>query len=128
MLFWKIYFWLMAFLVGLSAIGRVYLYFTREIVTVYDLVESLISLIAIVGLYGFVYQKPLAAPLFWKFIWILLLLTWIWSFFSAKNAGMIEKFGFAKAALLITLIAGLAVPSLIGLYLYSFRSNALWNK
>ena len=128
MFIWIIYFWLMALLVGLSAIGRVYLFFTAEIVTVYDLVESLISLIAVVGLYGFVYQKPIAARTFWKFVWILLLLTWIWSFFAAKNTEMIEKFGLAKGALIIILIAGLAVPSLIGLYLYSFRSVALWNK
>ena len=128
MLLWIIYFWLMAFLIGLSAIGRVYLFFTREIVTVYDLVESLISLTAIVGLYGFVYQKPIAAPLFWKVVWMLLMLSWILSFFAAKNAEMIEKFGLTKSAIIIILIAALAVPTLIGLYRYSFRSAALWNK
>ena len=128
MLIWTIYFWLMAVLVVLSAIERVYLFFTREIVTGYDLVESLISLIAIVGLYGFTYQTPIVTPTFWKFVWILLMLTWIWSFFAAKNAEMIEKFGLAKGAAIISLIAVLAVPTLVGLCLYSFRSAALWSK
>jgi hypothetical protein len=102
MLIWIIYFWLIAILVGVSAIGRFYLFFTREIVTGYDLVESLISLIAIVGLYGFVYRTPIVTPTFWKVIWVLLMLTWIWSFFGAKNAEMIEKLVWRKARLFFT--------------------------
>ena len=115
----------MAVLIVVSAIGRVYLFFTREIVTGYDLVESLVSLIAIVGLYGFAYQTPIAAPTLWKVVWVLLMFTWIWSFFAAKNAEIVEKLGLAKGAAVITLIAVLAVPALVGLCLYSFRSTAL---
>lgn len=128
MLIWIIYFWLIAILVGVSAIGRFYLFFTREIVTGYDLVESLISLIAIVGLYGFVYRTPIVTPTFWKVIWVLLMLTWIWSFFGAKNAEMIEKVGLAKGTAIFSLISMLAVPTLVGLCIYSFRSEALWSK
>jgi hypothetical protein len=128
MLIWIIYFWVVAILTGLSAIGRVYLFFTREIVTVYDLVESLIGVIAIVGLYGFAYQTPIATPVFWKIIWALLMLTWLWSFFAAKNAEMIDKVGLSKAAAILSLISMLAVPALVGLCIYSFRSTTLWNK
>ena len=128
MLIWTIYFWLMALLVGASAIGRVYLFFTREIVTAYDLIESLISLIAMVGLYGFVYQTPIITPIFWKIIWIALLLTWVWSLFGAKNVELIEKIGLAKGAAIISLISMLGIPTLVGLCIYSFRSAALWNK
>ncbi len=128
MLIWTIYFWLMALLVGASAIGRVYLFFTREIVTVYDLIESLISLIAIVGLYGFAYQTPIITPIFWKIVWIALLLTWVWSLFGAKNVELIEKVGLAKGAAIISLISMLGIPTLVGLCIYSFRSATLWNK
>ena len=128
MLLWTIYFWLMALLVGASAIGRVYLFFTREIVTAYDLIESLISLVAIVGLFGFAYQTPIATPTFWKVVWILLMLTWIWSFFGAKNVEMIEKTGLAKGAAIFSLISMLAVPALVGLCIYSFRSATLCNR
>lgn len=128
MLLWTIYFWLMALLVGVSAIGRVYLFFTRQIVTAYDLIESLTSLIAVVGLFGFAYQTPIAAPTFWKVVWVLLMLTWVWSFFGAKNVEMIEKTGLAKGATIFSLISMLAVPALVGLCIYGFRSEALWNK
>ncbi|MEJ7701284.1 MAG: hypothetical protein WKF71_16795 [Pyrinomonadaceae bacterium] len=104
----------MALLVGASAIGRVYLFFTREIVTVYDLIESLISLIAIVGLYGFAYQTPIITPIFWKIVWIALLLTWVWSLFGAKNVELIEKVGLAKGAAIISLISMLGIPTLVG--------------
>lgn len=128
MLIWTIYFWLMALLVGASAIGRIYLFFTRKIVTAYDLIESLISLIAIVGLYGFVYQTPIITPTFWKVVWVLLVLTWIWSFCGAKNIEMIEKVGLAKGAAIFSLISMSAVPTLVGFCLYSFRSAALWKE
>lgn len=128
MLIWIIYFWITVILTGFSVIGRVYLFFTREAVTIYDLVESLIALIAIVGLYGFAYQTPIATPTFWKIVWILLMLTWLWSFFAGKNADMIDKIGLSKAAAVISLISMVAVPALVGLCLYSFRSATLWSK
>lgn len=128
MLFWTIYFWVMAILVGASAIGRVYLFFTREVVTAYDLIESLVSLVAIAGLFGFVYQTPIAIPEFWKVVWVVLMLTWIWSFFGAKNIEMIENIGLAKGSAIFSLISMLAVPTLVGLCIYSFRSANLWNK
>lgn len=128
MLIWTIYFWLIALLVGASAIGRVYLFFTREIVTAYDLIESLISLIAMAGLYGFVYQTPIITPVFWKIVWIALLLTWVWSLFGAKNVELIEQIGLAKGAAVISLISMLGIPTLVGLCIYSFRSATLWNK
>lgn len=128
MLGWTIYFWLIALLVGASAIARVYLFFTREIVTIYDLIESLISVIAIIGLYGFAYQTPLLNPTFWKIVWGLGMLIWIWSFFSAKNVEMIEQIGLAKGAAVFSLLSMLSVPVLVGLCLYSFRSAVLWSK
>lgn len=118
----------MAFLVGTSAVGRVYLFFTGKTVTVYDLSESLISSVAIVGLFGFVYQMPIATPTFWKAVWALLMLTWVWSFFGAKNIEMIEKIGLAKGSQIFSLITMLAVPTLVGLCIYGFRSEELWSE
>ena len=126
MLIWKIYFWIAAVVTVLSAIGRVYLLTTRGVVTAYDLVESLIALVALVGLYGFAYQTPIAAPILWKFVFVLLTGTWLWSFFAAKNAAMIEKLGLGKGAAALAVISMLAVPALVALSFYGFRSTALW--
>jgi hypothetical protein len=127
MLVWIIYFWLIAILVAASAIGRGYLYFRSETVKLYDLFESLVSIFAIIGLYGFAYQIPLLSATFWKIIWLLLVLTWLYSIFAAKNEELIENFGMAKASTIIALTSILGVPTLIGLAFYSFRSSNLWD-
>ncbi|HEY8559207.1 MAG TPA: hypothetical protein VIL74_02305 [Pyrinomonadaceae bacterium] len=114
--------------VGASAIGRGYLFFTHEIVTAYDLIESLISLAAIIGLYGFAYQTPIITPTFWKVIWVLLMMTWFLRFFGAKNVEMIEKVVSAKGAAIFSIFSTLAVPTFVGLCIYSFRSETLLSK
>jgi hypothetical protein len=126
MIIWIIYFWFIAVLVVLSAFGRAFLYFKSEAVRIYDLIESLISITAIVGLYGFVYQVPILTADFWKVILILITLAWIWSIFSAKNKELIKKFGMAKASMIIALTSVIGIPTLIGLAIYGFRSSGLW--
>lgn len=125
---WIVYFWFIAILVAISAIGRIYLFAKRDAVTIFDLIESLISLVAIVGLYGFAYQMPLVSALFWKMIWFLLLMTWLWSLFGAKNVEMIEKIGMANGTAVIALTSAIGIPTLVGLLFYSFRSDSLWNR
>jgi hypothetical protein len=126
MIVWIIYFWFIAILVVLSAFGRVYLYFKSEAVRIYDLIESFVSVAAIIGLYGFVYQVPILSSGFWKVIWILITLVWLWSIFPAKNKELIEKFGMAKASMIIALTSVIGVPTLIGLAFYGFCSSGLW--
>ena len=84
--FWIMYFWIIAALVTFSALGRIYLYFRTDRVKVYDLVESAISLVAIVGLHGYVYQSTYLSPLFWQIVWVLLLVTWLASLGVEKTA------------------------------------------
>ncbi len=101
MLIWTIYFWLIAVLVVFSALGRIYLFFSSETVKVFDLIESFISVAAIVGLYGFAYQTPVLNPMFWKIIWVLLTVTWLWSFFAVKNIELVDKVGLTKASAIV---------------------------
>ena len=124
---WLIYFWIAAPVTVVSAIGRIYLYFRRDIVTAYDLAESFISLAAIVGLYGYVYSAAILAPLLWRVILALIVCSWLWNFFAPKNRAMVKEMGTIKGAAVISIIQLLALPAIIGLYLYSFRSSALWH-
>lgn len=127
MLIWIIYFWLIAILVVFSAVGRIYLFFTSEAVKGFDLIESFISVTAIIGLYGFAYQTPVLNPMFWKIIWVLLTVTWLWSFFAVKNIELVDKVGLTKASAIVALTSVVGVPTLVGLFFYSFRSSTLWN-
>jgi hypothetical protein len=119
MLIWIIYFWIAAVIAVLSAVGRVYLFLACGIVTPYDLMESLVALFAVVGLYGFAYQTPIATPTLWKVAFVLLAGTWLWGFFAAKNSAMIDKLGMAKGGAALAIIQMLAVPGLVGLSLYT---------
>ncbi len=126
MQFWIIYFWIIAVLVVFTLFGRIYLYFRTDAVTVYDLVESVISVVAIVGLHGYAYQSAYLSPLFWQIAWILLLITWLAGLKGRKNREMISKIGLKKgiAVILATTIIGL--PTLAGLFIYGFLSGKLW--
>ncbi len=45
-----------------------------------------------------------------------------------KECEMIEKVSSAKGAAIFSLICMLGVPTLVGLCIYSFHSETLWNK
>lgn len=119
---WTLYFWVIAVLVIGTALGRLYLYFRTEVVTAYDLVESGVSVVAIVGLYGYVYQTNYLAPIFWQFVWVLLLLTWFVSLGSGKNREMIKKIGAKKGIAVIAATTIIGLPTLVGLFIYGFLS------
>lgn len=119
---WTLYFWVIAVLVIGTALARLYLYFRTEVVTAYDLVESGVSVVAIVGLYGYVYQTNYLAPIFWQFVWVLLLLTWFVSLGSGKNREMIKKIGAKKGIAVIAATTIIGLPTLVGLFIYGFLS------
>ena len=127
MLLWVVYFWVVAVAIVLSAIGRIYLYFARgDVVTVYDIAESLLALSALVGLYGFAYQSPVASPGVWKAMFALLVAAWLWNLVAPKSQVIVDKFGAGKGGAALSALLMLAVPELVGIYLYGFRSQALW--
>jgi hypothetical protein len=127
MQFWIIYFWIIAVLVVFSALGRIYLYFRTDEVKFYDLVESVISLVAIAGLHGYVYQSAYLSPFFWQIVWTLLLVTWLASLRGRKNREMIRKIGVKKGVAVIAATTIIGFPTLVGLFAYGFLSNSLWN-
>ena len=127
MLIWVVYFWVVAVATVLSALGRLYLYFTRGgVVTAYDLVESILALSALGGLYGFAYQSPVGTPAVWKAMFALLVAAWLWNLAAPKSQVIVDKFGAGKGGAALAALLMLAVPEIVGLYLYGFRSQALW--
>lgn len=127
MSFWIVYFWIIAILVVVSALGRVFLYFRPDQVKFYDIVESVISIAAIAGLHGYVYQSAYLSPFFWQVTWILLLAAWLASLRDQKNGEMINKIGLKKGIAVIAVTAILGFPTLLVLFAYAFLSKSLWN-
>ena len=127
MQFWIIYFWIIAILVVFTALGRIYLYFRTDEVKFYDLVESAISLVAIAGLHGYVYQSAYLSPFFWQIAWTLLLVTWLASLRGRKNREMINKIGVKKGVAVILATTIIGFPTLVGLFNFAFLSYRLWD-
>jgi hypothetical protein len=78
------------------------------------------------GLYGFAYQSRVGSPGLWKATFVLLVAVWLWNLFAPKNQAIVDKFGAGKGGAALSLMLMLAVPELVGIYLYGFRSPGLW--
>jgi hypothetical protein len=125
---WKIYFWIWAltylciYPLWLIAEGslKVYTYAT-------------VTLVGVLGVYGFAYKRRIFNPLFWKMA-LFLVIGWdtFYNFYLADwstQAEYFDKFGFIIAAMSIVSLAIpiiLTVLEYIALYLYGFRSPDIW--
>ncbi len=104
---WKIYSWVLAAILGLA-------YFTILLgtVTAPKIIDIPISLVALVGLFGYAYKKKIGTKLFWQ-IWLILLILWdiLYNFFLMRYPDIPN--GLVAAGILIFL------PEYIALYNYS---------
>lgn len=127
--YWKVYLGVMAvLLIGAS------------ILIVHDLREQsardqLVQLASIplyvaqlVGLFGFVYRRRIGSPLLWKLVLLASIAEVAWNGYETLNDtrdATSEQFGF----FLLGIVAAATIvdlPLLIALYVYAFRSSALW--
>jgi len=134
-IFWKIYFWL---IVCVSIWGLNYT-LSHENSGLIEIIDIPMTLIATIGLFGYIFSKRIYKQSFWIcFFWILLAYSSVSPFLSEiefsppddpelsapenkfiNNLSMI--FSFA-------LIIPLCLPWFIGLLLYALPSNKLWKK
>jgi hypothetical protein len=99
---------------------------TWEGFSLLDVLDIPISLIALVGVFGYAYKRKIIGERFWQF-WLFVAIGWdilvhgaLEDFSDLGEISTIEiGIGLAVAALLI-------LPQYIALYLYGFRSTALW--
>ncbi len=118
---WKIYAWLTAILFIFGIADELA---HNPCTTSY--LDSLFSIISLVGLWGFVFKKTFFNTAVWK-TWFIFSIMWDmtfsiffadWSFLNGSSATEI----FTVACLTVLLSA----PMYIALYLYGYRSISLW--
>jgi len=81
---WKIYFWI---LVVLTGIGTIYLLVTTPTLTPRDILQLSGEILALIGLYSFVFNKETFQQLFWKYyFWIWIVADTILAFFYRFTA------------------------------------------
>ena len=122
-IFWKIYFFIF---VGLTSLE-----FISESIetTIWDIVNIPIMIIAIIGLYGYVFSKNFYKQYFWLCFFVFLI---IWDAMYFIVVGIppdpelteMENKYIDLFAIILTYI--LMTPAYIGLLLYGLPSNKLW--
>jgi hypothetical protein len=71
-MWWKVYFWVNAIFLILAALG----YFSYTSLKIADLIEVSALTLIMIGLYSYVFKKPVFSTNFWqKFLWLSVALT-----------------------------------------------------
>lgn len=122
---WKIYFWLLSVLIVLA-----YALIFSVSPSISDLLDVIISLVALTGLYCYAYKYKLLSAKFWR-TWLCVILVWdvIYNIFLTHYLGVAQQLtvGASESTLLEILFGYLFfVPEYIALYLLGFRSSDLW--
>ena len=125
---WKMYFVLF---VCLNVLG-VGILFSEENFGIIEIIDLPMTLISIIGLYGYVFSKRIHKQSFWfSFFWVYLVFSFVYPFLSeieflADDPELSDAENkFLKIFAIVTMIP-LILPAYIGLLLYALPSNKLW--
>lgn len=124
---WKIYAWTMLALVVITFVGRIWIRFKHPgAVTTWDLFEPAFSLVLMFGLFGYVYQRPYLAQVFWEITVPLAWIAAIYSLISPKNRKLAQK-KTARVAIFAALASfGLSFPGMLAVTLYAYSRPEIW--
>ena len=118
---WKIYAWFLAFLL---AVG--YGVLIWEGIEVRDIVDMLISLVALIGVFGYAYKRKIISEDLWR-VWFFVIIGWdIFYNLVLEDFTEFSEFTTIEISIVIIIMLILIIPEYIALFLYGFRSEALW--
>ncbi|CAB5091618.1 hypothetical protein D3OALGA1CA_5502 [Olavius algarvensis associated proteobacterium Delta 3] len=115
---WKIYAWLITILFILAKLTDPEFYTFSAI----ELTRTLLSCLLIFGTFSFAYRKATINPNFWKIVLVMSVLDELWDLIESLMEHGISTLSVFSFGLGFALV----VPSFIAVYLYSFKSNHLW--
>jgi hypothetical protein len=117
---WKVYFLVILAPTILGIASRLFVEHDRQLPWWEWLVIPL-SVVQIVGLFGFVYWRRLVSPLLWQVVFLLSVANEVWDLVSISTDPELKDDTFFVGAVVF-----LQIPLLIGLFLYGFRCKELW--
>lgn len=100
-------------------------YTDKGIYHYFGLFDVLISLIGLIGLWGYVFKKEWLSPSFWKFffgfnlVWMIGSLYYMSEEFLPKEDPLLMYFTFAIALIILLL----HIPYIYALFQYAYRRN-----
>jgi hypothetical protein len=126
--YWKVYLAVMVVLTA-AAIG-VSLYYRKEAASYYGVADwaSLpMYVVQLVGLFGFIYGRRIGSPLLWKLVFAATVLEQAWMVYeTATDVGPLSFDDLPIIAAMAVIGAVIYLPLLVALFIYAFRSPALW--
>jgi hypothetical protein len=126
--YWKAYLVLIAALtVGGIALSIMWWEDTPVLDRITDWISLPMYIVQVVGLSGFIYFRRIGSLLLWKLVFAGTVLEFGWAAWQMiEHSEEFSGFGTAFAVGMPLTIALASVPMLIALYIYAFRSQALW--
>jgi hypothetical protein len=119
---WKYYFWVV---LALDVISFVMPLERR----VWEMVEIGFFLVALLGLFGFCWERQLLTRLFWQ-IFFVAFLCWIPMYFFVLPPVSIQaglgKTSTATAFMLAAVTVGVHIPLFAALFMYGFKRGDIW--
>lgn len=90
-------------------------------------IPLIITIIIVVGVIGYIFQKPIFKRWFWMtYVWLISVIIatlTLYSFYVIAVSGVKSKLGLVMLSVALFLLPGLSV-----LYKYAFKSHVLWQK
>lgn len=123
---WQVYVWAYAVITVVSCLSRIAIHFKRpDLVSRGSLAESVLSLVPMAGMFGWLYRVPLLSPIFWQVVFAALCLYAVAHYFmptmrKVYSKGLLPSLGVIAAELVTSL------PGLYLLYLYGFHFPVMW--
>ena len=123
-LFWKVFFWFNAIVTALTLISLPFI----DLLSVIDQIDLIITLIAIAGLYGYAYYRPIGRVVFWRyFFYVVLFESLLYNFYlplsGASRYGEPTPF---DAYYIVEII--FVVFMLIAMHRYAYRLPFIWQR
>lgn len=118
---WKVFFWLSLIISVPSALGVA----SIKGLTLLDYADFALSLVAIVGLYGFSYGKRIGNVVFWRYFFYAVLVETMIISVVFPILGL-PRYGSAAVTPLYIIEIAIALLILSALYRYAYRSAFVW--
>lgn len=104
----------------------VYIY-DPELFNIFELIDIIFWITALIGVYCYSYQKVMLSLIFWR---CLLPLVILWDVFFYVYAPIDEPLEYDAELIVISVVAFivLVLPEYIALYILGYRSKGLWDE
>ncbi len=118
---YKIYFWVLT----VSALPLYFFIPENELSKINILIDFFASIISLIGLFGYVYKKPIFRSVIWK-VWFIICIGWQLYYFTLTDIPDNSEIPIVGKIIFMIIFIAFMFPFYLALYLYGYKSDQLW--